>query len=209
MNELKLRAEVRENDIGRRKCSKLRASGYVPGVLYGHGEETKPIKLEDRILNKVLNRYGSTRTFELEIAGELVPVLIKEVQKDPIKDVVLHADFQKLSEDKKVRLRIPVAIQGRELAESRTSGVVEQQLMEIELQCLPKFLPQYITVDVSNLEFGDVIKVSDLDVAKDENYEIFTDLDEIVVSLTASSKVEEEEERKVPIYESDKSILDR
>ncbi|SCG81726.1 50S ribosomal protein L25 General stress protein CTC [Proteiniborus sp. DW1] len=208
MNDLKLKAEVR-NGAGKRESTKLRNSGYVPGVVYAQGEETKSIKLENRMLNRVLNKYGSTGTVELEIAGELVPVLIKEVQRDPIKETVLHADFQKLSADRKVRLRIPVAIQGREFCETRTSGVVEQQLMEIELQCLPKFIPQYVTVDVTNLEFGDVIKVSDLDIAKDENYEIFSELDEIVVSLTASSKHEEVEEKEVPIYESDKSILDK
>lgn len=208
MNEAKLKAEVR-NNAGRRNCSKLRASGYVPGVVYSQGEETQSIKLEDRMLNRVLNKYGSSGTLDLEIAGEIVPVLIKEVQRHPTKDIVLHADFQKLSADRKVRLRIPVAIQGRESVETRTSGVIEQQLMEVELQCLPKFIPQYISVDVSNLEFGDVIKVSDLDIAKDENYELFTELNELIVSLTASSKHEEVEEKEVPIYESDKSILEQ
>ncbi|WP_352420345.1 50S ribosomal protein L25 [Proteiniborus sp.] len=203
----KLKAEVR-NNAGRRNCNKLRASGYVPGVIYGHGEDTKAIKLDKQELNKILSKHGSTGTIELEIASELVPVLIKEVQRDPIKDFVLHADFQKLSADKKVRVRIPIAIQGRELVETRTSGVVEQQLMEVELQCLPRYIPQYITVDASNLEFGDIIKLSDLDIAKDENYEIFTELDEVIVSLTASSKHEEVEEKEVPIYESEKSILD-
>ncbi len=203
----KLKAEIR-NNVGRRNCNKLRASGYVPGVIYGNEEDTKAIKLETQELNRILNKYGSTGTIEIELQGEAVPVLIKEVQRHPIKDIVLHTDFQKLSADKKVRLRIPVVIQGRESVEAATSGVIEQQLMEVELQCLPKYIPQYITVDVSNLNFGDVIKLSDLDIAKDENYELFTDLDELIVSLTASSKHEEHEEKAVPIYESEKSILD-
>ncbi len=203
----KLKAEIRSN-VGRRNCNKLRTSGYVPGVIYGNGEDTKAIKLETQELNRILNKHGSTGTIEIELQGEAVTVLIKEVQRHPIKDVVLHTDFQKLSADKKVRLRIPVVIQGRESVEVATSGVIEQQLMEVELQCLPKYIPQYIAVDVSNLNFGDVIKLSDLDIAKDENYELFTDLDELIVSLTASSKHEELEEKAVPIYESEKSILD-
>ncbi|WIV12325.1 50S ribosomal protein L25 [Proteiniborus sp. MB09-C3] len=207
MKEAKLKAEIR-NNAGRRNCSKLRAEGYIPGVIYSQGEDTQSIKLENKELNRIINRYGSTGTIDLEIADEITPVLIKEVQRHPIKDIVLHVDFQKLSADKKVRLRIPVAVQGRESVEVRTSGVIEQQLMEVELQCLPKFIPQYVTVDVSNLEFGDVIKLSDLDISKDENYEIFTELDEVIVSLTASSKHEEVEEKEVPIYESEKSILD-
>ncbi|MFA5523211.1 MAG: 50S ribosomal protein L25 [Tissierellales bacterium] len=210
MNEPILKAEIR-NDAGRRDSKKLRASGYVPGVVFSQGEETQSIKLEDRIINKVLKSQGGSGTLEIEIAGEVVPVLIKDVQRHPTKETLLHVDFQKLSADRKIRVGVPISIQGRESVEARTSGVVGQQLTEIELQCYPKFIPQYVAVDVTNLEFGDVINVSDLDISKDENYELFTDLNEVIVSLTASSKREEEEEGEevVPIYESEKSILEQ
>lgn len=204
----KLKAEVR-SEVGGSGLRKLRASGYVPAVLYGNGEKTETIKLETQAFIKLLGKQGSAGTFELELDGNSIPVLVKEVQRHPTKNMVLHADFQRISADKKVRLRIPVVIQNREFAESKTSGVVEQQLMEVELQCLPKYIPQYIAVDASKLEFGDLIKLSDLDIYKDENYEFFTEPDEVIVSLTASNKqAEEEEEKEAPIYESDKSILD-
>lgn len=192
----KLKAEIR-NNIGGKNSNKLRAAGYVPGVIYSAGEDTKKIKLETQELNKILNKYGSTGRIEVELEGEPVSVLIKEVQRHPIKDFVLHMDFQRLSADTKVRLRIPVVIQGRETVETATSGVVEQQLMEVELQCLPKYIPQYVTVDVSSLDFGEVIKLSDLDISKDENYEVFTELDEVIVTLSASSKHEEPDRKSV------------
>lgn len=204
----KLKAEIR-NESGRRNSNKLRVSGYTPGVIYSHGEETQTIRLETLELNKLFNRYGETGRIEIELEGETVSALIKEVQRDPVKASVLHADFQRLSADVPVRIRVPISIQGREAVEEATRGVVEQQLMEVELQCLPKYIPQYITVDVSSLDFGQNIVLSDLDIAKDENYEMFTELSEVIVSLTASSKVEEpEEETEVPIYESEKSILE-
>jgi large subunit ribosomal protein L25 len=119
-------------------------------------------------------------------------VLIKETQKDPIKGDVLHLDLQQLSADTKIKLRVPVIIQGREKAET-TDTVLQQQLMEIELQCLPKYIPQSIQVDVSELKLGENITIGDLDIAKDANYEILTDLGEVITSLTAA-QVEEEED---------------
>jgi len=204
----KLKAEIRSS-AGSRNSIKLRNEGFIPGVLYGHKKETKPIKVNKLELQKLLNRYGNTGTINLEIENNIVPVLIKEIQKHIIKDNVLHLDLQQLSEDKKVKLRVPIIIQGREKVETSTS-VIEQQLMEVELQCLPKYIPQSIVVDVSELKFGEIVTVNDLDIAKDENYEILTELNEVVASLTASSKSEEPvEEKTVPIYESTKSILDK
>ena len=204
----KLKAEIR-NGAGRRSSIKLRNEGFIPGVIYGQNKETKPIKINKLELQKLLNRYGSTGAINVEFEGNIVPVLIKEIQRDIIKDYVLHLDLQQLSEDKKVKLRVPIVIQGRERVETATS-VVEQQLMEMELQCLPKYILQSVPVDVSKLSFGKSVTVNDLDIAKNENFEILTELNEVVVSLTAASKDEEiVTEKAVPIYESKKSILDK
>ncbi|MGF7058450.1 50S ribosomal protein L25 [Brassicibacter mesophilus] len=203
----KLKAEIR-NSAGSRNSIKLRNEGFIPGVLYGHNKETKPIKVNKNELQKVLIKYGSTGTINVELEDNTVPVLIKEIQRHVIKDSVLHLDLQQLSEDKKVKLRVPIVIQGREKVE-RSTGIVEQQLMEMEIQCLPKYITQAVTVDVSKLKFGEIVTINDLDIAKDENYEVLTELSEVIVSMTAASKEEEPvEERTVPIYESTKSILD-
>lgn len=202
----KLKAEIRTK-AGRRNSIRLRNEGFIPGVIYSQGEETKQIKFSRKEVQKMLSNYGETGTIDVELEGNTVPVLIKEIQKHVILDSVLHLDLQQLSEDKKVKLRVPVVIQGREKVET-SSSVVEQQLMEIEIQCFPKYIPQHAVVDVSNLEHGNSITLSELDIAKDENIEVLSDINEVIVSLTASSKAEEVEEKTVPIYESEKSILE-
>ena len=202
----KLKAEVR-NEAGRRHSIRLRNEGFVPGVIYSQGKETKPIKINKNELQKMLNRYGDTGTIDVDLEGKTISVLIKEIQRHVLHNSVLHLDLQQLSDDKKVKLRVPIVIQGRENVETSTS-VVEQQLMEVEIQCLPKFIPQHAIVDVSNLEYGNSILLSELDISNDENIEVLSDADEVVVSLTSTSKMEETVEKEVPIYESDKSILD-
>jgi large subunit ribosomal protein L25 len=186
-----IKAELRDSE-NRKDAGKLRNEGYVPGVVYSQGKETKSIKVNKIELQRFLSRYGSTGAIDVELDGDTISVLIKETQKDPIKGDVLHLDLQQLSADTKIKLRVPVIIQGREKAET-TDTVLQQQLMEIELQCLPKYIPQSIQVDVSELKLGENITIGDLDIAKDANYEILTDLGEVITSLTAA-QVEEEED---------------
>jgi len=208
MESPKLKAEIRD-DWGRRNSKKLRNQGFIPGVIYGHSKETKSVKVNRLELQKLFNRYGNARTINLELEGQTVPVIIREVQNHIIKENLLHIDFQQLSENEKIRVCIPVILSGREKVEASTT-VVQQQIMELELQCLPKYIPQSVVVNVSGLELGHSIKVNDLDIANNENIEILDDITGIVVSLIASSKSEEPvEQDSIPIYESDKSILDR
>ena len=187
-----LKAELRNSeDI--RKASRIRNEGFVPGVIYSSGEETKSVKLDGNDLHRYLNKFGSTGTVDVELEGKAVPVLIKEIQRHATKGNVMHLDLQRLSEDTIVKLRVPVTILGRELVETK-EAVIRQQLMDIELQCLPKYIPQVIQVDVSGLKIGDSITVNDLDFAKDENYEILTNLDEQIASLATTLKVDKDTE---------------
>ncbi|NLC42655.1 MAG: 50S ribosomal protein L25 [Clostridiales bacterium] len=187
-----IKAELRDS-VNRKNAGKLRNEGYVPGVIYSQGKETKSIKIDKIELQRFLSRHGSTGAIDVELEGTTVPVLIKETQKDAIKGDVLHLDMQQLSADTKIKLRVPVVIQGREIAET-VDTVLQQQLMEIELQCLPMYIPQSVQVDVSELKFGENITIGDLDIAKDENIEILSDLGDVIASLTAAHVEEEEED---------------
>ncbi len=164
-------------------------------------------RLKEIELSKVLNKFGSGSTINLNLNGEVIPAIIKEVQKDIIKDNLLHIDFQQLSEDEEIKVFVPVVLVGKGKVENSTT-IIQQQIMELEIRCLPKYIPSSIEVDVSNLKFGDSITVGDLNLG--ENIEILHDEDEVIASLTANSKYEElEEDKDVPIYESNKSILDK
>ncbi|WP_427337680.1 50S ribosomal protein L25 [Caloranaerobacter sp. DY30410] len=202
----KLNVELR-NEVGKRCSIKLRKNGFIPGVIYGHNKETKSIKLNEAEVSKVLNTIGSGSTVNLNLNGEMIPAIIKEVQKDIIKGNLLHIDFQQLSENEEIKVFVPVVLLGKGKVETSTT-IIQQQIMELEIRCLPKYIPKSIEIDVSNLKFGDSITVGDLNLG--ENIEILHDEDEVIASLTANSKYEElEEDKDVPIYESDKSILDK
>lgn len=201
-----LKVEMRENG-GRRHSKRIRNQGFVPGVIYGHNKETKAIKVKEPELYRVLNRYGSKSTVTLDMNGEKVPTIIKEVQRHITKDYLLHIDFQQLSENEKVKIQVPVLITGKEKVET-SSTFIQQQITELDVQCLPKHIPHSIEIDVSGLELGQSITVGD--IMNNENIEILNDDEEVIVTLISSTLNEEdtEEEADVPIYQSDKSILD-
>ena len=96
---------------------------------------------------------------DLELDGDVSPVLIKEVQTHPFKNQFLHVDFQKLKMDEKIKLTVPITLIGRENIQ-QTDGVLVQQLDEIEIECFPKDIPESVEVDVSNIDFNKPVLIS-------------------------------------------------
>ncbi len=204
----KLNVMTRESN-GKKSSHKLRKEGFVPGVIYGHNKETKSIKMDRQLLQKLLNKYGESGTVSLEMDGEIKPTIIKEVQRGIVKSEVVHIDFQELSAGEKIKMTVHITLVGKEKVES-SSTMIQQQLSELDIQCLPKDIPQGITVDVSQLEIGGSLTVADLDIFKDDKIEVLNDETEVVTSLiSVNNEPEEEEEDSLPIYESEDSILDQ
>ncbi len=194
MAAIKIQVEKRTG-LGKNKVDKLRDKDLVPGVLYGKGEETKHIQVDRRMLEKVYKSAGMSTLIDLEFEGEVVPVLIKEVQIHPFKNEYLHVDFQKLNMDEKVKLTLPITLVGRENIKQQPSVLV-QQLDEIEIECLPGDIPEDIVVDVSDIDFTTPILVSDLDIFNNENITILREADDVIASLIEPTEeiIDEEEE---------------
>lgn len=202
----KLNAELRDKSV-KEKAHKLRQKGFIPGVLYGHNKDTRQVQLKTKELLKLISQYGRGTMINIELNKEVIPVIIKEVQKATTTSKVLHVDFQQLDENEKVKLTVSINVVNKELVEN-SATIVEQQLKEIMIQCLPKHIPTSVTIDASKLNEG-TIKVKDLDIANNDNVEILNNNEEdIVASLTYASKEEILEEDNAPIYESSKSVLD-
>lgn len=193
----KVKAQLREN-IGGNKVSKLRNQGFVPGVVYGHNKETREVKVEVSELRKLINRYGTGTMINIDLDGELVLALVKDVQKDMLKGHLLHVDFQQLSEDETVRLTVPITIEGKDKVEDNDT-IVQQQVMELNIECLPKDIPSTIVVDAGVLKSGDALTVGDLDIAKNEDINVLDETGEVIASLTTASTIvelEEEDEKE-------------
>ncbi|NLY66661.1 MAG: 50S ribosomal protein L25 [Tissierellia bacterium] len=191
MSAIKLQVEKREGS-GKNIAKKLRRQGQIPGVLYGKGESTA-VKVSRGDFDRVYKMAGTSTIIDLEIEGETFPTLIKEVQEHPFKDQYLHVDFQKVDMNKPVKVIVPIVLTGKENIKLQPSVLV-QQLDEIEIECLPKYIPESAQVDVSNIDFNTPIYVSDLDVSKNENITVLEEPDVLVATLVSAVKVEEEEE---------------
>lgn len=190
MKNLNLKAELREGK-GTGASNAVRREGKVPAVIYGRGEETILVKVNEPEFRKIDKEAGAATIVRLNVEGKETPVIIKEVQMHPIKDAYVHADFQTVSMDEKLRIFIPIVLENREEIKIQPS-TLSQQLDEIEIECLPQYLPEDIMVDVKGMEIGDNITVEDLEIAKDENITILRDLDDVICSLSAF--IEESEE---------------
>lgn len=190
-NELKVQHRT---VTGTNQAKKLRAEKLIPGVIYSRGEETKNITVDAVEFLKTFRDAGSSAVIYLNLEGQEEPVLIREVQMDPIKEnEFIHVDFLKLDMTEKIKLNIPVVLLNREDIRIQPS-VLMQLVDEIEVECLPTYIPQTADIDVSDIDLDTAKLVSDADVAQIDEVEILTDLDEVVATLSLPMEEEEEDE---------------
>ncbi|HHV46267.1 MAG TPA: 50S ribosomal protein L25 [Tissierellia bacterium] len=197
MSAIKLQVENRE-EIGKNRADKLRRNGIVPGVLYSKGKSTA-VKVNSKDFDKVYRLAGTSTIIDLEIEGETVPSLIKEVQMHPYRNQYMHVDFQKVDMNEPVRVMVPIVLIGKDNIKTQPS-VLMQQLDSIEIECLPKYIPEVVEVDVSNIDFNTPIHVSDLSIFNDENIKVLMEPDDLVATLVTAAEEEEsvEEEPMAP-----------
>lgn len=189
MSQTILRADKRYES-----ARKVRSQGFVPGVIYGTGvEDGTPIKFKESELNKVLKDQELNPRLTVMLDDEEKNVIIKEVQKDPIKGNVLHVDLQAIAADEVIRTTIPVIFEGREEVENRQL-LLEIYLSEVEISGPANIIPGSITMDVKVKEAGDTLTVGDIEF--DSRITPITPLDEVlaVITVPKAGAVSDEEE---------------
>src|SRR5437588_5810406 len=162
--QVKLKAEPR-TEIGRSAARRLKLRGIVPAVVYGGKEKSQPLQVSSRDINRMLSHAsGENILVELEIAGQKAPrtALLQEVQHSPVGGDILHVDFHAISMDEKITADVPLEPLGLATGVKNFGGLLEQNLRALAIECLPKDLPDKITVDVSALNIGDSIHVRDI-----------------------------------------------
>ncbi|NQT06388.1 MAG: 50S ribosomal protein L25 [Candidatus Omnitrophica bacterium] len=183
MERIKLQAEIRE-EIGKNKLKIVRKADYIPACLYRAGKEAFNLKVNKSALHDVLHtKAGENVIIDLTIEsqkGKTRPVIMKEVQYHPIKDDVLHIDFNEISLTEKIKVNVPVAAKGEAEEVKKESGIIEHVMWEVEIECLPTQIPEKIEVDVSHLKIGDAIFVKDLVTAP--GIEMLSDPESIVIN---------------------------
>src|SRR5437762_11524387 len=162
--QVKLAAERRET-TGRSAMRKLKGRGIIPAIVYGGKDKPQPLQVSRRDINVMLSHAsGENILVELEIAGEKSSrmAMIQEIQHSPVGGDVLHVDFHAVSMDQKIEADIPLESAGVADGVKNFGGLLEQSLRTLTVECLPRDLPDQITVDVSELNIGDSIHVRDI-----------------------------------------------
>lgn len=206
MAELVLQAEKRE-DTGKNKVNKLREAELIPGVVYAKDEENINVQVTARDFEKVLRQAGTSTIITLDFDGEKKDVLIKAYQNHPFKNQFLHVDFQAINQNEAIRVQVPVVLVGRDDIRVEPSVLV-QNIDVVEVECLPKYIPQTADVEVSDLQIGDVRTIADLDIAKVDDITILAEDDEVICSLQEPNEEEIPEEGEEAADASDVPTVD-
>lgn len=177
------------------KAKKLRREGFVTGCIFGREmAESIPLKMTKKDVDQLLKTEGKGGRVRLEVEGQAFDALIKEVDYNAMKGWVDEIDFQALVSTEKVHSFAEIHLLN---ADKLVAGVAQQMLHEVDFRALPSALVEKIELDIGDMKVGESIHVKDLDIAKDKDVDLMTDLDATVVIVTevhASAASDEEEE---------------
>jgi len=174
-------------ETGTREVKHLRKKGWIPGIIYGHGEKSRPIMIKEEELKNVLHTLHSEATLlNLDYEGKKLQVLMREVIRNPLTEKLLHVDFQHIHENEEVNVHVILELQGE------AKGVEEGGILNLEhryliIRCLPKDIPEKIVVDVTNLEIGQSIHIKDLQIP--EGVKVEEDPSSTVVNILSPRKL--------------------
>jgi len=176
--QVKLKAEARTN-VGRSGVRKLRARGIIPAVIYGGKVKPQSLQVAARDINAMMSHAsGENVLVDLEIAGEKSnrAALVQEVQHSPVGGEIVHVDFHAISMDETIQAEVPLEPTGTAVGVKTFGGLLEQSLRALTIECLPRDLPDRITVDVSQLNIGDSIHVRDIQLPSGVTAKVPVDL---------------------------------
>ena len=180
--EVKLQVEKRDG-TGKGVARRARAEGKIPAVIYGRGMEPVSVVVGRReFVTALQTDAGLNVLLSLQVDGETIPVLARELQRDPVKGTLLHADFVKIDLKQEVDVDVPVHVVG-DAPGVKEGGVLEQPLHQVHVRCIVTAVPEHIDADISNLNIGDSLRVADL--AEGRDFSILNDPDSPVVTIAA------------------------
>ncbi|MBI3562144.1 MAG: 50S ribosomal protein L25/general stress protein Ctc [Gammaproteobacteria bacterium] len=161
--DYEINAEPR-SDTGKGASRRLRRAGKVPGIMYGASKEPTQVAFTHlELLNKLGNEKFFSKVLKIKLGSGEESAVIKDLQRHPYKPVILHMDLQRVSATEKLRMHIPLHFVNAAIAPGvKEGGLVSHNIVEIEVQCLPKDLPEFIEVDLSHLGLNAVLHLSDL-----------------------------------------------
>lgn len=173
-----------DSSRGKNEARRLRASGRIPATLYGAKQAALAVSVDPKQISRILHsEAGHNTIFDVKVGAENSKVMVVDWQYDPLKGKLLHIDLKRIAMDVKMRVKVPIHLTGEAPGVKTQGGIMDQVLREVEIECLPGDIPGRIDADVSNLMFGDVLRVADL--PHGGKLEFITDDQQTVAHVTA------------------------
>lgn len=180
-----LNAQVRA-ERGKNAMRRLRREGYVPAVLYGHGDSNQALAVRAQELDKLIASVAVENTIiDLKIdGGAPTTILVREIQQHPTKPHILHIDFFQIHAGEKIQLDIPIRLHGTPVGVRESGGVLQEVLRELRVECFPRDIPEAVDLEIGDLGIGDTIHVRDVTL---EDVVILNDEDLVIATVAAPS----------------------
>jgi len=189
-------AARRRSEGGKGASRRLRREGLVPGIVYGGHQEPEMIALvHNELVRQLEEESFYSSLLQLKIGEDTTRVVLKDLQRHPAKPFILHVDFQRVSMEEKLRMTVPLHFENEATAKGvKAGGKVSHAVTEIEVTCLPKDLPEYVVVDMAQMEVGDIVHLSEISLPDGVELTHALDLDTPVVMIHAGYGGAEAEE---------------
>lgn len=202
MSDITLEVQSRE-ETGKNANRRLRATGLIPAVVYGGDLDPVAIQVDRRTLHDLFKQTGGENAvFLLKLAGtdQKRHSMVRELTIDPITRQVIHIDFLRVLMTEKVKVQVPINLEGTPVGVKNEGGVLDFITREVEVECLPGDIPQTLELDVSDLEIGSHCEVKDLEVPA--GVELMVELDKVIVAVAHSRVATEVEEAEAEAAEA-------
>jgi large subunit ribosomal protein L25 len=213
-DQFELQAEVRE-DMGKGASRRLRRlADQVPAIIYGGDKDPQPLTLVRKDLEKALeNEAFYSHVLTINVGKDKQKAILKDLQRHPAKESVMHADFLRVNENKPIKLHVPIHFinEAKSYGVKTEGGIVQHQETDIEVQCLPKDIPEYIEVDMLEVKIGEIIHLSDIALPAgvvSVAMALGEDHDLAVASIIAPRGGSEEEEDEAAAEAADEDAAD-
>jgi large subunit ribosomal protein L25 len=174
---------------GKNVARRVRKSGRIPAIVYGAGKAAASVSVDPKQIARILHsEAGHNTLFDLQLDGERTKAMIVDWQYEPIKGALLHIDLKRIAMDQKLKVMVPVLLKGEPAGVKTQGGILEQVTREVEIECLPGDIPSSIEHDITELVFGQVLRVKDL--AHDEaKLRFLTEGEQVVAHIVAVKEV--------------------
>jgi large subunit ribosomal protein L25 len=203
--DITITTEPRENR-GKNEARRLRARGLSPAIVYGPGSDPVAVAVDPKAVNQILrSTSGHNTIFNVDIQGQVAPVMIVDWQNEPIKGRLLHIDLKRIDLSKRIAVKVPVHTSGDPKGVKIQGGLHEVVTREVELECLPDDIPEHFTIDVTELSIGQSVRASEIPLTG--SMKLLSPPDAVISHVVAIRAAETTEEAEAAVAVPEPEVI--